>query len=38
MIDMIDAVSGCILAGLGVSPIETRIILDALWVYDPPDD
>ena len=36
-IDMIDAVSGCILAGLGVSPIETRVILDTLWVYDRSD-
>jgi hypothetical protein len=28
-------VTGCILAGLGVSPAESRVILDALLVHDP---
>ena len=34
---MLDNVSGCILAGLGLSPIEARAILDALWVYESAD-
>jgi hypothetical protein len=35
VVDIIDTVSGCILAGLGVSPSESLIILDALWVHGP---
>ena len=34
VVDMLDTVAGCILAGLGVSPVESRIILEALWVDD----
>ena len=34
VVDLLDTVAGCILAGLGVSPAESRVILDALWVHD----
>jgi hypothetical protein len=34
VIDTIDTVSACILAGLGVSPAESRRILDQLWMRD----
>lgn len=36
-IDAIDTVSGCILAVLGCTPIESRAILAALWVYESTD-
>jgi hypothetical protein len=35
VVDLLDTVTGCILAGLGVSPAESRVILDALLVHDP---
>ena len=35
VVDLLDTVTGCILAGLSVSPAESRVSLDALWVQDP---
>ena len=37
VVDLLDTVSGCILAALSVNPIESRAILAALWMYDRPD-
>jgi len=34
VVDLLDTVSGCILVDLGVSPADSRSILDALWVHD----
>ena len=37
-VDLLDTVTGYILAGLGVSPAEPRVILDALLVHNPSAD
>jgi len=34
VVDLLDTVSGCILAGLDVSPADSRVILGTLWVTD----
>ena len=38
VVDLLDTVSECILAGVGVSPDNSRAILDALWVHDASTD
>ena len=34
VVDLLDNVSGCILGGIGISPLESRLILGTLWLHD----